>query len=63
MPFDLFLCTFNSHLEWTDRLHALHVFPCLLSPQMDVYVQINIQAGAIFGRKYLAVSALGRNGE
>ena len=27
--------TFSSHLACTDNPHALHVFPCLLRPQMD----------------------------
>ena len=31
----LVLPTFNSHLECTEIPQALHVFPCLLRPQID----------------------------
>lgn len=31
-----FSLTFSSHFAWTESPHALHVFPSLLNPQIEV---------------------------
>lgn len=60
--------TFSSHFEWTESPQSLHVFPCLLSPHMDVYPpDLHSESGARLVSQgngcYLAIPTLRGDGE